>query len=37
MRRIQALMAHGQTQQAVRHGNEATKYHLEQHDKDSPQ
>ena len=27
-----ALIAHGHTQQAVRHGNEATKYQLE-HDK----
>ena len=27
-----ALIAHGHTQQAVRHGNEATKYHIE-HDK----
>jgi hypothetical protein len=33
----QALIAHGHTQQAVRHGNEATKYHLELHDKNSPQ
>ena len=32
----QALIAHGHTQQAVRHGNEATKYHLE-HDKEPPQ
>jgi hypothetical protein len=32
----QALIAHGHTQQAVRHGNEATKYHLE-HDQETPQ
>jgi hypothetical protein len=33
----QALIAHGHMQQAVRHGNEATKYHVEQHGKESPQ
>ncbi|MGO8917924.1 MAG: hypothetical protein ACLQJR_18640 [Stellaceae bacterium] len=33
----QALIAHGRSQQAVRHGNEATKYHLVQHDKNAPQ
>jgi hypothetical protein len=27
----QALIAHGHTQQALRHGSEATKYHLEHH------
>ena len=32
----QALIAHGHTQPAVRHGNEATKYHLEHHGKDLP-
>jgi len=32
----QALIAHGHTQQAIRHGNEATKYHVEHHGKDSP-
>jgi hypothetical protein len=32
----QALIAHGHTQQAMRHGNEATKYHVEHHGKDSP-
>jgi hypothetical protein len=31
----EALIAHGRAQQAVRHGNEATKYHIEQHDKDA--
>lgn len=31
----QALTAHGHTQQAVRHGNEATKYHVEHYGKDS--
>jgi len=31
----QALIAHGHTQQAVRHGNEATKFHLEHHGRDS--
>lgn len=30
----QALIAHGHTQEAVRHGNEATKYHLELHAKE---
>jgi hypothetical protein len=30
----QAIIAHGHMQEAVRHGNEATKYHLE-HDRDS--
>lgn len=25
----QALIAHGHTQRAIRHGNEATKYHVE--------
>jgi len=33
----QALIAHGHTKQAVRHGNEATKYHLEMYNKESPQ
>jgi hypothetical protein len=33
----QALIAHGHTQKAIRHGNEATKYHLELHGEDSPQ
>jgi hypothetical protein len=32
----QALIAHGYTQQAVRHGNEATKSYLEQHGKELP-
>ncbi len=32
----QALIAHGHTQQAVWHGSEATKYHVEQHGKDTP-
>ncbi len=31
----QALIAHGHTQRAIRHGNEATKYHVEQHGKAS--
>jgi hypothetical protein len=31
----QALMAHGHTQQAVRHANDATKYYLEQLAKDA--
>lgn len=30
----QAIIAHGHMQEAVRHGNEATQYHLE-HDRDS--
>jgi hypothetical protein len=29
----EALIAHGHTQQAMRHGNEATKYHVEHHGK----
>jgi hypothetical protein len=33
----QALIAHGHTQQAMRHGNEATKYHVEHHGKSLPQ
>jgi hypothetical protein len=33
----QALIAHGHTQQAIRHGNEATKYHVEHHGKALPQ
>jgi hypothetical protein len=33
----QALIAHGHTQQAIRHGNEATKYHVEHHGKAVPQ
>jgi hypothetical protein len=33
----QALIAHGHTQQAIRHGNEATKYHVEHHGKFGPQ
>ncbi|HEX4111900.1 MAG TPA: hypothetical protein VH020_05135 [Stellaceae bacterium] len=28
----QALIAHGHAQQGIRHANEATKYHIEQHD-----
>jgi hypothetical protein len=32
----QALIAHGHTQQAIRHGNEATKYHIEHHDAAPP-
>jgi hypothetical protein len=33
----QALIAHGHMQHAVRHGNEATKYHLEHHGEEQPQ
>jgi hypothetical protein len=33
----QALIAHGRTQQAIRHANEATKYHVEHHGKALPQ
>ncbi|HYM30982.1 MAG TPA: hypothetical protein VEU47_06775 [Candidatus Cybelea sp.] len=33
----QALIAHGHMQHAVRHGNEATKYHLEHHGDEQPQ
>jgi hypothetical protein len=32
----QALIAHGHAQQGIRHANEATKYHIEQHGKASP-
>lgn len=32
----EALIAHGHTQQAIRHGNEATKYHVELHAKAGP-
>ena len=32
----QALIAHGHTQQAIRHGNEATKYHVEHHSQSGP-
>jgi len=31
----QALIAYGHTQRAVRHGNEATRYHVEQHGNES--
>lgn len=32
----QALIAHGHSQQALRHAGAATKYHLEQHAMDLP-
>jgi len=32
----QALVAHGHAQHAMRHGNEATKYHVEHQDKEPP-